>query len=96
MISSLDPEVKLAIRFSMDKNSSTGTTITSSDDDQEVDEFVSSHGFEFIDGDNESRARVLDSDDDSVGEIFPRIHSPPIPSHPSRPLGSFTLSRNTN
>ena len=40
-----------------------------------MDEFVSSHGFEFIDGDNDSRSRALDSDDDSTGE-FPLVRTP--------------------
>ena len=44
-----------------------------------MDEFVSSHGFEFIDGDNDSRTRVLDSDDDSTGKFFYRA----IQMHPS-------------
>ncbi|KAF9781573.1 hypothetical protein BJ322DRAFT_1076996 [Thelephora terrestris] len=63
-INSLEPEIKLAIQFSMDKFDSVVTATTPSDDDQEVDDFVSSYGFEFIDGDNDSRARVLDSDGD--------------------------------
>ena len=50
-------------------NSAATTTITTSlEDDQEVDEFLSSRGFEFIDGNNDSRGRVLDSDDDSTGK----------------------------
>ena len=76
-INSLDPEIKLAARFSMDKSSAAIKTITSSDDDQEEDEFFSSRGFEFIDGDNENRARVLDSDDDSSGEHFPLVQTTP-------------------
>lgn len=84
-INSLDPEIKLAARFSMDKSDTAVNTTTPSDDDQEVDEFVSSHGFEFIDGDNDSRGRVLDSDDDSSGELFPsavdsHMHQIPLPN----------------
>jgi hypothetical protein len=70
-INSLDPEIKLAARFSTDKSNTAINTTTSPDDDQEVVEFVSSLGFEFIDGDNDSRGKVLDSDDDSAGELFP-------------------------
>ena len=75
--------MKLAVQFSTDKPGSAVTTASSEDDDQEVDEFVSSHGFEFIDGDNDSRARALDSDDDSTGEFFPlrTVHV-----HPHLPL----------
>ncbi|KAF9644143.1 hypothetical protein BDM02DRAFT_3150788 [Thelephora ganbajun] len=65
-INSLDPEIKLAIQFSTNESNSVMTTTASEDDGQEVDEFVSSHGFEFIDGDNDNRARVLDSDDDAT------------------------------
>ena len=75
-INSLDPEIKLAIQFSTDKSNSAVATSTQSDGDQEVDEFVSSHGFEFIDGDNDNRARVLDSDGDSTGEPFPSRKDP--------------------
>jgi hypothetical protein len=74
---SLDPEIKLAIQFSTDKSNSAVAATTPSDDDQETDEFVSSHGFEFINGDNESRARVLDSDDDSIGELSYSTRNPP-------------------
>lgn len=45
-----------------------------------MDEFVSSHGFEFIDGDNDSRTRALDLDDDSIGEIFHPTRNPHTPS----------------
>ena len=69
----------------------------SSDDDQEVDEFVSSHGFEFIDGDNDSRARALDLDDDSTSEFFPFTNnshtSSLLPSCPSWLLGTLALSQ---
>lgn len=74
-INSLDPEIKLATRFSMDKTNPVVNTTTSLDDDQDVDEFFSSRGFEFIDGDNDSRGRVLDLDDDSSGELFPNSHT---------------------
>jgi hypothetical protein len=75
-INSLEPEIKLAIQFSMDKSNSVVTATTPSDDDQEADDFVSSYGFEFIDGDNDSRARVLDSDGDYTGEPFPSANDP--------------------
>ena len=74
-MNSLEPEVKLAIQFSMDKVNSAALATPLSDDDQEVDAFVSSHGFEFIDGDNDNRARILDSDGDSTGE-FPSPRGP--------------------
>lgn len=79
-INSLDPEIKLAARFSTDKSNAAVTTTRSPDDDQEVEEFVSSHGFEFIDGDNDSRARALDLDDDSSGELFPSANNSHIPT----------------
>ena len=74
----------------MDKDDSAVTTATSSNDDQEVDEFVSSHGFEFIDGDNDSRARALDSDDDSIGEFFPCTHArTPVTPTPLSAVGTL-------
>ena len=82
-INSLDPEVKLAIRFSADEPKSTVITTSMSNDDQEADEFVSSRGFEFIDGDNDSRARVLDSDNDSTGKSHSSANAPtrlPLPT----------------
>lgn len=69
-INSLDPEIKLATRFSVDNSNAVVSATTSLDEDQEVDDFVSSQGFEFIDGNNDSRARVLDLDEDSPGESF--------------------------
>lgn len=88
-INSLDPEIKLAARFSMDESKIVANR--SLDDDQEVDDLVSSHGFEFIDGDNDSRARVLDSDDDSSGELFTSAND----SHISIPIDfdSFSFAR---
>ena len=60
------------------------------DGDQEVDDFVSSHGFEFIDGDNDSRARALDSDVDSAGEFFPCSHEHTLPTTaPLSAVGTF-------
>jgi len=91
VINSLEPEIKLAIQFSKDKSNSAVTTTTPSDDDQEVEEFVSSHGFEFIDGDNDSLARALDLDDDSTGEFFPRTQHIPPPRSTSSPSLSFVF-----
>jgi hypothetical protein len=79
-INSLDPEVKLAIRFSLDKSKSQVITTALSNDDQEADEFISSRGFEFIDGDNDSRAGVLDSDDDSTGKSHLSVNVPKAPT----------------
>jgi hypothetical protein len=61
--------------------SNVAVNTTPEEDDQEVDEFTSSRGFEFIDGDNDSRGRVLDLDDDSSGELFPSANDcyMPIP-----------------
>jgi hypothetical protein len=96
-INSLDPDIKLAARFSTDKSNTAVNTTTSSDDDQEADEFVSLLGFELIDGDNGSRGKVLDSDDDSAGEPFPLPQTIPTPapllnSSPFRSLGQSVLS----
>jgi len=96
-VSSLDPEIKLAIQFSTDKSISVVTTASSSDDDQEVGEFVSSHGFEYIDGDNDNRARVLDLDDDSTGESFSphSSNSPATATSVTRARGTVAAPRLT-
>ena len=75
-------------------NSAATTTITTSlEDDQEVDEFLSSRGFEFIDGNNDSRGRVLDSDDDSTGKSILISASVNIVSAPSaRPNSQTNIS----
>ncbi|KAI9059291.1 hypothetical protein FKP32DRAFT_1634895 [Trametes sanguinea] len=65
-----DPEVTLAVRF----GASTATTLsatTPSEEDDGLDEFLSSHGFEFIEGDRTYRRPTQDverhSDDEDSG-----------------------------
>lgn len=61
-----DPEVSLAVRFSEN------TSVL--DDDEGLDEFLSSHGFEYVDGDLGGRKPTVDgqgfSDEDSSGTIL--------------------------
>ncbi|GBE83120.1 hypothetical protein SCP_0501670 [Sparassis crispa] len=67
-----DPEVTLAVRF--DGN----TAKANADEDDGLDEFLSSHGFEFIEGDRSARkptqdsGRVLDDEDEGIPGL-PRV-----------------------
>lgn len=73
-----DPEVSLAVRFNPAASSSVATTALPADDgehgdEQALDEFISSHGFEYIDGDRGSRRPTQDgssfSDEEDGGEL---------------------------
>ena len=63
-----DPEVSLAVRFTGDKPPQ------SLDDEDGLDEFLSSHGFEYVDGDLGGRKPTADgagfSDEDSSGKYL--------------------------
>lgn len=65
-LQSHDPEVSLAVRFTGDKTSH------SDDDEDGLDEFLSSHGFEYVDGDLGGRKSTGDgagfSDENSSGK----------------------------
>ena len=60
-----DPEVSLAVRFTGDKPP------PSLDDEDGLDEFLSTHGFEFVEGDRSYRRPTQDterhSDDEDSG-----------------------------
>ncbi|KAI8978785.1 hypothetical protein BD414DRAFT_538705 [Trametes punicea] len=64
-----DPEVTLAVRFG-DAAATTSATLPSEEDDG-IDEFLSSHGFEFVEGDRSHRRPTQDlerhSDDEDSG-----------------------------
>ncbi|KAL7280148.1 hypothetical protein ACG7TL_006567 [Trametes sanguinea] len=66
-----DPEVTLAVRFG-DSAATTLSTTAPSEEDDGLDEFLSSHGFEFIEGDRTYRRPTQDverhSDDEDSGE----------------------------
>ena len=63
-----DPEVSLAVRFTGDKPP------PSLDDEDGLDEFLSSHGFEYVDGDLGGRKPTGDgagfSDENSSGKYL--------------------------
>ena len=63
-----DPEVSLAVRFTGDKHPQ------SLDDEDGLDEFLSSHGFEYVDGDLGGRKPTGDgagfSDENSSGDYL--------------------------
>ncbi|KAI0662215.1 hypothetical protein C8Q70DRAFT_875036, partial [Cubamyces menziesii] len=64
-----DPEVTLAVRFGDSVTASNVTSLSAEDDG--LDEFLSSHGFEFIEGDRDERRPTQDverhSDDEDSG-----------------------------
>lgn len=57
-----------------------GGTASTPDDEDGLDEFLSSHGFEFIEGDRDHRTPTQDddrhSDDEDTGRLAP--HDPTI------------------
>lgn len=61
-----DPEVSLAVRFARDSGSEGGD-----EGEDGLDEFISSHGFEYVDGERGRRIPTGDvssfSDEDSAG-----------------------------
>ncbi len=61
-----DPEVSLAVRFveGVEVASSTESSV----DDDGLDEFLSSHGFEFVEGDRSFRRPTQDTDSHSDDE----------------------------
>ncbi|KAI0693430.1 hypothetical protein C8T65DRAFT_667998 [Cerioporus squamosus] len=61
-----DPEVSLAVRFG--ESSSTFTPAPPSVDEDGLDEFLSTHGFEFIEGDRAYRRPTQDTDRHSEDE----------------------------
>ncbi|TFK86022.1 hypothetical protein K466DRAFT_524902 [Polyporus arcularius HHB13444] len=61
-----DPEVSLAVRFG--EGTSTSTPAPLSVDEDGLDEFLSTHGFEFIEGDRAHRRPTQDTERDSEDE----------------------------
>lgn len=70
-LESCDPEVSLAVRITPEGNPALAVSTTTSEDEDGLDEFLSSHGFEYIDGDRRGRNPTEDgqgfSDEDSSG-----------------------------
>lgn len=64
-----DPEVSLAVRFS-------GAVRSAEEEEEGLDEFLSTHGFEYVDGDRSGRRPTRDgegfSDEDSSGMFASR------------------------
>lgn len=63
-----DPEVLLAVRFKDESK-----PVAHPDDEENLDEFASSHGFEYIDGERGGRMPTQDgggvSDEDDAGTL---------------------------
>ena len=65
-----DPEVSLAVKLGV----ASQTVVTEKDEEDGLDEFFSTHGFEYVDGDRAGRRPTADggsfSDEDSMGALF--------------------------